>query len=296
MLAQLSKSAAGPQAIYNEDTFGSQILPWRAALVAPPGLFRDGFARLIATCVPELCLECHDSVRDVVPGSVRLGLLVFDPSACTQEALRADIESLRARSDGAPIGVVTPDDHAPRAAGLGALGVAGVISLSTGVDVAVAAVRLMLLGGYCLPPEASPSPLAPRTLACDRAEDAQIEALPREPDRIDEPAALHGDLTARERDVLLSLRSGHQNKIIAYQLGISESTVKVHLRNIMKKLNASNRTQVALAGPVSFPPSRIRPCPPIETTGPEILSVATSAVAMSDSARPNVNLAILGRI
>ena len=47
--------------------------------------------------------------------------------------------------------------------------------------------------------------------------------------------------------MLRSLREGHQNKIIAHRLGISESTVKVHLRNIMKKLNASNRTQVALA-------------------------------------------------
>ena len=55
-----------------------------------------------------------------------------------------------------------------------------------------------------------------------------------------------------------SLRSGHQNKIIAYELGISESTVKVHLRNIMKKLNASNRTQVALVGPVLFDRSGAR--------------------------------------
>ncbi len=46
--------------------------------------------------------------------------------------------------------------------------------------------------------------------------------------------------------MLRSLREGHQNKIIAHQLGISESTVKVHLRNIMKKLRASNRTQAAL--------------------------------------------------
>jgi DNA-binding NarL/FixJ family response regulator len=292
MLAQLSKSAVGPQPIYGDDTFGPGMLPWRAALVAPPGLFRDGFARLIAICVAELRLECHDSVEDVVPGSVRLGLLAFDPGACTREALCASIETLRARCDGAPIGVVTPDDHAPGAAGLGALGVAGVISLSAGVDVAVAAVRLMSLGGYCLPPEASPSPVAPRSIACDEAEQAKTEAPPREAGAIDEPAALHGDLTARERDVMHSLRSGHQNKIIAYQLGISESTVKVHLRNIMKKLNASNRTQVALAGPLSFQPSRMRPCPPIETTGAEILSAATSAVAIPASARANVNLAI----
>ena len=58
--------------------------------------------------------------------------------------------------------------------------------------------------------------------------------------------------------MLRSLRSGHQNKIIAHELGISESTVKVHLRNIMKKLNASNRTQVALVGPLLFDRSGAR--------------------------------------
>ena len=35
------------------------------------------------------------------------------------------------------------------------------------------------------------------------------------------------------------------NKLIAYELNMCESTVKVHVRNIMKKLQATNRTQVA---------------------------------------------------
>ena len=50
----------------------------------------------------------------------------------------------------------------------------------------------------------------------------------------------------RQRQVLDRLRQGKQNKIIAYELGMCESTVKVHLRLIMKKLNARNRTQVVL--------------------------------------------------
>jgi DNA-binding NarL/FixJ family response regulator len=218
------------------------------ALVAPPGLFRDGFARLIATCVAEIRLECHDRVEDVVPGSARLGLLAFDPAAYSREALSARIEALRARCDGAPIGVVIPDE---RAHSLGALGVAGVVSLSAGVEIAVAAVRLMSVGGYCLPPEIRP------TAAAQSIQWAVVEqaatALPVEgASAADERASVRDDLTARERDVMRSLRSGHQNKIIAYELGISESTVKVHLRNIMKKLNASNRTQVALGGPLLF--------------------------------------------
>ena len=52
--------------------------------------------------------------------------------------------------------------------------------------------------------------------------------------------------TARQIDVLTCLRQGKPNKTIAFELGMSESTVKVHIRQIMDKLHASNRTQVAL--------------------------------------------------
>ena len=52
-------------------------------------------------------------------------------------------------------------------------------------------------------------------------------------------------LTRRERQVLARLRQGKPNKVIAYELEISESTVKVFVRRILMKLNASNRTQVA---------------------------------------------------
>jgi DNA-binding NarL/FixJ family response regulator len=45
--------------------------------------------------------------------------------------------------------------------------------------------------------------------------------------------------------VIDALRRGKANKIIAYELSMCESTVKVHVRNIMKKLNAKNRTEVA---------------------------------------------------
>ena len=49
----------------------------------------------------------------------------------------------------------------------------------------------------------------------------------------------------RQEAVVEALRQGKANKIIAYELNMQESTVKVHVRNIMKKLNAKNRTEVA---------------------------------------------------
>ena len=53
-------------------------------------------------------------------------------------------------------------------------------------------------------------------------------------------------LTRREKDVLLLVAQGENNKSIAEKLVVSEITVKSHLNNIFKKLNVSNRTQAVL--------------------------------------------------
>ena len=54
------------------------------------------------------------------------------------------------------------------------------------------------------------------------------------------------DLSAREIGILHLLADGRSNKVIAASLNIAESTAKLHLRNILRKLNATNRTQAAL--------------------------------------------------
>ena len=53
-------------------------------------------------------------------------------------------------------------------------------------------------------------------------------------------------LTAREREVVELIARGWSNKRIALELGISERTVKAHVRNILVKLDLTDRTQVAV--------------------------------------------------
>ncbi|WP_245515555.1 helix-turn-helix transcriptional regulator [Rhizobium deserti] len=53
-------------------------------------------------------------------------------------------------------------------------------------------------------------------------------------------------LTQRQTEVLDRLRFGRSNKHIARELNMQEATVKVHVRQIMRKLGAANRTQAAL--------------------------------------------------
>jgi DNA-binding NarL/FixJ family response regulator len=54
-----------------------------------------------------------------------------------------------------------------------------------------------------------------------------------------------GDLSDRERDVLLFLVHGYTNKEISSNLNITQNTVKSHLKNIYAKLGVTNRTQAA---------------------------------------------------
>jgi DNA-binding NarL/FixJ family response regulator len=55
------------------------------------------------------------------------------------------------------------------------------------------------------------------------------------------------ELTERQYAVLTCLCLGDPNKVIGRKLGMTETTVKVHVREIMRKLGVSNRTQVAIA-------------------------------------------------
>ncbi|MBI9051430.1 MAG: response regulator transcription factor [Anaerolineaceae bacterium] len=60
---------------------------------------------------------------------------------------------------------------------------------------------------------------------------------------------IESNLTGRELEILLSVAQGNRNKEIAYQLGITERTVKAHLASIYQKLNVDSRAgAIAVAG------------------------------------------------
>jgi DNA-binding NarL/FixJ family response regulator len=106
-------------------------------------------------------------------------------------------------------------------------GIRGYIPTSVTIDVAVEAMRLVRAGGTYIPASSLMS-----------WRKASTEALPLADGQID-------GFTTRQAVVLKALRQGKANKRIAYELNMREGTVKVHVRNIMKKLKARNRTEVA---------------------------------------------------
>jgi DNA-binding NarL/FixJ family response regulator len=66
-------------------------------------------------------------------------------------------------------------------------------------------------------------------------------------DVIDPVAAQIASLTPTQLKVLLGVMEGRLNKQIAFDLGVSEATVKAHMTAILKKLDVQNRTQAVLA-------------------------------------------------
>lgn len=107
-------------------------------------------------------------------------------------------------------------------------GARGYIPTSVGLDVAIEAVRLARAGGIFVP--ASSFTSFQQHLSGEQSHQDNV---------------VNGLFTVRQAAVADALRRGKANKIIAYELNLCESTVKVHIRNIMKKLKAKNRTEVA---------------------------------------------------
>jgi len=66
-----------------------------------------------------------------------------------------------------------------------------------------------------------------------------------QPPDTDEKAGLDPQLSPREAAILKALTQGISNKVIAYQLQITEATVKVHVKAILRKIRVKNRTQAA---------------------------------------------------
>jgi len=60
--------------------------------------------------------------------------------------------------------------------------------------------------------------------------------------------SIHSDLTAREVEILKGVAAGNSNKMIAAQLSISEETVKTHMKSVLSKLGANDRTHAVTIG------------------------------------------------
>ena len=74
----------------------------------------------------------------------------------------------------------------------------------------------------------------------------------------DRPLSALDKLTPREKDIIACLARGESNKLIARSLDVAESTVKIHVQNVLKKLKLTSRVQAAVYAVEHRPPGKPR--------------------------------------
>jgi DNA-binding NarL/FixJ family response regulator len=166
----------------------------------------------------ELGTEHHDTSTQLVV----LSLMDAGSEACANA-----LKDLSEFGSGRPIIVLASTNDAKLAHAVIRWGAKGYIPVTMGFEIAIEVVRFVLAGGIYVPPD--------HLLAPDRV---SLQA----PTTLSRPNLL----TSRELAVVRAIQEGKSNKIIAHELNMCLSTVKVHVRNVMEKMNAKNRTDVAM--------------------------------------------------
>jgi DNA-binding NarL/FixJ family response regulator len=173
-----------------------------------------------------------ESLRESLlsPGTA-IDLVVIDTGdhTCSDRSIAASLACLRDVLPGVPVVVVS--DREDRSAVLDALrhSVRAYFPSSLDPEILLETLRFVQRGGTFIPLDV-----------------LMHAGVHRKRQDADTKRTEMRDLTPSEQRVLELLREGKPNKVIARELEIEETTVKVHVRRIMKKLHAANRTQAAL--------------------------------------------------
>lgn len=207
-------------------------------------------------------------------------MLIYSVGAAPHIQLFTEIQVLHTLRRDAALAMVSDDESPEMIIAAIRSGVRGYLSNSMLPDLALQALSFVLHGGTYFPPNAILAGRPPGgTASIDTGpsnftQDATLPDLEpnyrpsmtvQEEVLYDQQgflfdgkaSAFHGDegdghrtgpeFTERQHAVLVCLCQGDPNKVIGRKLGMTETTVKVHVREIMRKLNVSNRTQVAIA-------------------------------------------------
>jgi len=198
-------------------------------------LGRDCISEQLARQLSKWTIEPLASIRELPRDEdwSRLSLVILHThSAGLSTAEVADeMKAIAETAPGAPLIVMSDLDDATEVHMAIQRGARGYLPAGLPFLQALAAIRFVCNGGTYIP-------------ACVLAASSEVRRT--SPTRPVDGSGKPIEFSPRQLQVLERLRQGKQNKMIAYELGMCESTVKVHIRHIMRKLNARNRPQVVL--------------------------------------------------
>lgn len=169
-----------------------------------------------------------------VSESTDLDLVILDMNMPGMNGLEG-LRVMRARYPDVPIVMMSGVANSEQVREALDCGAVGFIPKALSGSVMLGALELVLSGGTYVPTMALYAGSAGKSAGTDIAEQ-QFDA--------DNPLT---SLTRRQREVLSLLIQGHSNKKIARQCGVTPNTAAFHVKGVMRKLGASNRTEAVTA-------------------------------------------------
>lgn len=204
-------------------------MSYRIVIADDHPLFRDALRLAVQDALSDVIFDDAGSLKealDILSSSDDVDLVLLDLKMPGVQGF-SGLMLMRAQFPLVPVVIVSGSEESSvisRAISLGAL---GFIPKSAPVEDMQGAVSAVLNGDVWLP------------------ENVDLSAKHNE--EIDDLAQRLSNLTPQQTRVLMMLREGLLNKQIAYELSVSEATVKAHVSAILQKLNVDSRTQAVIA-------------------------------------------------
>lgn len=191
-------------------------------------LFRGALKQALSSFADDLTIleaGTFAETKDIVASGEDIDLVLLDLTMPGASGL-SGLVAIRAINVAAPVVVVSAHDESETIRRALELGASGFISKSASMEEMRRAVRTVLDGGIHAPAAAE---LGPET-------DPEIRDLIQ---RLQ-------SLTPQQARVLSMIAEGLLNKQIAYELGVSEATIKAHVSAVLQKLDVDSRTQAVI--------------------------------------------------
>lgn len=191
-------------------------------------LFRGALRQILAKSGENITIAeagDFDTAKQLVETTPAVDLLLLDLTMPGGSGL-SGLLTLKAIQPALPIIIVSATDDPATIRHALDLGASGFISKSSSMENIAKAVNAVLEGDIWTPPN----------IDLNGSQDVEIEAL----------IGRIRTLTPQQMRVLSMLGGGLLNKQIAYELGVSEATVKAHVSAVLQKLNVDSRTQAVI--------------------------------------------------
>ena len=207
----------------------SDDVQYRLVIADDHPLFRGALRAAVSALLPNAEITeagTFDEVVNLLERGTEVDLVLLDLAMPGARGF-SGLMYLRAQYPGVPVAVVSANDDPAAIRRCMQIGASGFIPKTLVIDGMRAAISKILGGGVWTPPDV------------DLAQAADVETA--------ELMARMATLTPQQVRVLMMLSEGLLNKQIAYQLGVSEATVKAHVSAILQKLGVESRTQAVIA-------------------------------------------------